>query len=111
MDKAKNYYRIMLGKKSKYADECFKDGFIGGNWGLDIDLTRRLPENWRMFNKEFIPIYLEKHPDKSKIAAGLACGMLHTICKGMQIGDIILGPTGDGGYRAGEVMSKYFLYR
>jgi hypothetical protein len=29
----KNYYRIMLGRKSAYANECFAGGFIGADFG------------------------------------------------------------------------------
>lgn len=35
----KNYYRVMLGQKSVYAEEAFKGGFIGVNWFEDVDLT------------------------------------------------------------------------
>jgi len=38
----KNYYRIMLGQKSKRGEECFKGNFIGADFnvlqGLSIDL-------------------------------------------------------------------------
>lgn len=104
---AKNYFRIMLGRKSKFSDECYKGGFIGGGGIPDIDLTDKLPDNWREFNRRFIPVYLEKYPDKSKIAAGLGCGMLHTICKGIKIGDVVLCPNGGGAYYVGEVVSNY----
>jgi len=106
----KNYYRIMLGRKSIYADEAQQGNFIGAGWLPDIDLTNRLPDNWRDFNSEFIPIFLEKHEDKTKVAAGLACGFLHTISKGIQIGDIVLCPDGKGSYFVGEVTSDY-LYK
>jgi restriction system protein len=103
----KNYYRLMLGKKSVYADEAFKGNFIGAGFIHDRNLTQHLPDNWREFNKEFIPIYLEKHPDKTKVAAGLACGMLWTVAKGMQVGDMVLCPDGKGNYYAGEVTGGY----
>ena len=60
MKPAKNYYRVMLGKKSIHAAECFAGNFIGTDFGIDQDLTKKLPEEWREFNKEFIPIYLAK---------------------------------------------------
>jgi len=100
----------MLGRKSIYADEAQQGNFIGAGWLPDIDLTNRLPDNWRDFNSEFIPIFLEKHEDKTKVAAGLACGFLHTISKGIQIGDIVLCPDGKGSYFVGEVTSDY-LYK
>jgi len=107
MKPAKNYYRIMLGGKSAHAEECHQGGFIGADWGMDIDLTDKLPDDWREFNRKFISVFLEKHPEKSKVAAGLACGMLHTICKGIQIGDVALCPNGSGTYFVGEVVSGY----
>jgi restriction system protein len=36
----KNYYRIMLGKKSVYVEECFKGNFIGA--GFDIAIVNRV---------------------------------------------------------------------
>jgi restriction system protein len=103
----KNYYRIMLGKKSIHAEECFKGNFIGAGFLKDIDLTGKLPDNWRTFNEQFVPTYLKEHPDKSKVTAGLACGALHTIAKGIQMGDIVLCPNGTGSYLVGEVLDSY----
>src|SRR3989338_129262 len=103
----KNYYRIMLGKQSVHAQEAHAGNFIGSGWLGDVDLTNKLTENWRDFNKKLIPIFLEKYPDKSKIAAGLACGMLHTISKGIVIGDIVLCPDGQRNYFVGEVTGNY----
>lgn len=107
MTMARSYYRIMLGRKSMHAQLCFDGAFIGGYWGMNFDLNGKLPENWRDFNKEFIPAFLERNPEKSKVAAGLACGMLHTICKGINIGDIVLCPNGEGAYYVGEVIGDY----
>ena len=103
----KDYVRIMLGKKSLHAAECFAGGFIGADFGIKEDLTGRLPEEWRRFNQEFIPVYLAAHPAKTRVAAGLSCGFLWTICKGIKRGDWVLCPDGDGSYRVGEVISDY----
>jgi restriction system protein len=103
----KDYYRIMLGKSSVHANECYNGGFIGADFDFDIDLTNKLPDNWKDFNKEFIPFYLQKFPDKTKVAAGLACGALHTIAKGINVGDVILSPNGSGSYFIGEVTGQY----
>ena len=59
----------MLGKGSVYAEECKRDGFIGVDFGIDQDLAGKLPDEWRVFNKQFIPIYLQKYPSKKKVAA------------------------------------------
>jgi len=103
----KNYYRIMLGRGSMYAEDCFKGGFIGTGFLGQIDLTSKLPENWRNFNKEFIPIWQKENPGKSKVSAGLACGALWTVSKGILRGDIVLCPNGSGSYMVGEVTENY----
>jgi len=100
----------MLGKKSIYAEEGHKMNVIGAGWLYDYDLTGKLPDDWREFNQKTIPIYLQQNPDKTKVAAGLACGMLHTITKGIKIGDIVLCPDGKGSYFVGEVTSDYFYH-
>ena len=98
----------MLGSKSKYAKECYKGNFIGADFDIYEDLTNHLPENWRDFNAKYRPIWLKNNPGKSKVAAGLACGMLWTVCKGINIGDIIISPDGQGNYYVGEVSSDYY---
>lgn len=103
----KNYYRVMLGQRSVFAEQCFAGGFIGADFLGDQDLTGRLPEEWRAFNKEFIPIWLKLHPGKSKIAAGLSCGFLWTVAKGIKSGDTVLCPDGAGSYRVAEVTGDY----
>ncbi|MDO7532836.1 endonuclease NucS [Acinetobacter baumannii] len=103
-----SYYRIMAGAKSVFAQEFLEGGFIAANWNIDQDLTHALPDDWREFNHRFIPVYLNALPDKTKISAGLACGMLHTLSKGIKQGDIILTPRGDGHYLVGKVISDYY---
>lgn len=104
----KNYTRVMLGKGSVYAQECFAGNFIGADFEIPQDLTHKLPEEWRAFNKEFVPIFLSGHPGKSKVAAGLACGALWTIAKGIRKGDIVLCPDGESHYHVGEVIGDYY---
>ena len=103
----KNYYRVMLGRKSSHAPECLEGGFIGADFDIDQNLSGKLPDSWRDFNKEFIPVFLANHPGKSRISAGLACGALWTVAKGLQIGDIVLCPDGTGIYRVGEITGDY----
>ena len=97
----------MLGSQSVHAKECYVGSFIGVGFGIDQDLTGHLPENWQDFNDEFRPIWLAKNPGKSKVSAGLACGSLHTVCKGMLEGDMVICPDGDGAYLVGEVVGPY----
>lgn len=104
----KRYFRVMLGRKSAYAAQGFSEGFIGADFGIAEDLSSKLPEVWREFNKNYISVYQAAHPDKSKIAAGLACGFLWTVAKGIRKGDIVLCPDGLGSYHVGEVTGDYF---
>lgn len=104
----KSYYRVMLGKGSMYAPECSEGKFIGTDFGIREDLSTKLPDDWRAFNKSYIPIFLQNNPGKSKVAAGLACGALWTVSKGMQQGDIALCPDGTGNYHVGEITGDYY---
>ncbi len=54
----KNYYRLMLGKGSSHAPECFAGGFIGTDFEIQEDLSGKLPDQWKEFNKLYIPVYL-----------------------------------------------------
>jgi restriction system protein len=98
----------MLGQKSIYAKECYDGKFIGADYGIKEDLSTKLPDNWKDFNQKYIPIYMNSHPGKTKIGAGLSCGQLWTICNGISIGDIILCPDGQGEYFIGEIVSDYY---
>ncbi len=104
----RTYYRIMLGAKSMHAAECFAGNFIGADYGITEDLTGKLPDAWRDFNEAFIPVYLAAFPEKTKIGAGLACGMLWTVAKGVQTGDRVLCPDGTGQYHVAEVTGDYY---
>ena len=107
MKSTKSYYRVMLGEKSIYAAEFFAGNFIGTDFDIAQDLAKKLPEDFRTFNKEFIPIFLQVHPEKTKIGAGLACGALWTVSKGIKKGDMVLCPNGSGQYHVGEVSGDY----
>ncbi|MEG1644573.1 MAG: endonuclease NucS [Alistipes sp.] len=104
----KQYNRIMLGKGGMYIDECVQGGYIGADYGIYEDLSANLPDNWKDFNTKYIPVYLSANPTKTKVAAGLACGMLWTICKGLNIDDIVLSPNGNGEYYVGVIMGNYY---
>jgi len=102
------YYRIMLGRQSIFSEECYTGQFIGADFDFDFDLSDTLPENASEFRRTFIPYFLERRPDRSRIAAGLACGALHTVCKAIRRGDKVLCPNGDGQYLVGEIISDYY---
>jgi restriction system protein len=103
----KNYYRVMLGRKSMFYEMCLDGEFIGADFGLNTNLTNHLYENSKEFNKKYVPEFLKARPDKTKVGAGLGCGVLWTVCKGIKVGDIVLCPDGGGSYLVGEVSSEY----
>ena len=98
----------MLGRGSMYAHKCREENFIGAGFEVNVDLSDSLFENWRDFNKKFIPLWMSNVPGKSKVTAGLACGFLWTIVKGLRIGDIVLCPSGEGYYYVGVINSDYY---
>lgn len=108
----KRYYKVMLGRGSAYSEEAIANNFIGAGFLHDIDLNGNLPDDWKEFNRKYIPVFLKNNPGKTKIGAGLACGQLWTVAKGIGVGDIVLSPTGRGSgiYKVGEVTSEY-VYR
>jgi len=97
----------MQGKKSSFAQEAYKGNFIAAGFIKDHDLVNDLSDKMRDFNNKFIPIFLAQNFGKTKIAAGLACGMLWTIVKYLQIGDVVLCPDGKGSNYVGEVSGDY----
>ena len=98
----------MLGRKSVYAQQCYEGNFVGADFDIYEDLTNNLPEKWRDFNAKYRPVWLKSNPGKSKVAAGLACGMLWTVCKGIKKGDVVLCPDGSGSYYVGIISSDYY---
>lgn len=101
------YYRVMLGPRGSFLQKGLEGNYIGVDFEIQQDLSNSLPDDWRSFNKRFIPIWMQNVPGKSKIAAGLACGMLWTVSKGIDIGDIILSPDNTGIYRVGKITGSY----
>lgn len=105
----KKYNRVMLGRASAYAKMCRNEGYIGVNFNINVDLSNDLFDNWRDFNKKYIPVWQKNTPGKSRTAAGLACGFLWTIVKGLNIGDVVLCPSGEGFYYVGTITSGYYF--
>lgn len=97
----------MLGRKSVHAEECLRDGFIGADFGLERDLSEFKGLELRDFNQAVVPLLRARHPDKTKIAAGLAGGALWTISIGLRTGDVVLCPVGDRNYAVGTIVGDY----
>lgn len=104
----KKYNRVMLGHQSAYAKICRQENYIGANFDIDEDLSDFLFDNWRDFNKKFIPIFMKNVPGKSVTSAGISCGFLWTVVKGLNIGDVVLCPSGEGTYYVGTIAGNYY---
>lgn len=105
---SRSYYRVRLGEGGKNADECLAAGFIGTDFRVRQDLSGKLPEDLRTFNREFIPVILAAKPEKSRVGAGLNAGALWTVSKGIMVGDVVLSPDATGRFHVGEVAGDYF---
>ncbi len=104
----KQYNRIMLGRGCMYAKECREEGYIGCDFELKQDLSDYLYDNWRDFNKTFVPQLMDISTGRTKVSVGLECGFVWTIAKGLQIGDVALCPSGEGYYYVGVISSDYY---
>ena len=105
-----NFYKIMLGKGSSHLPDALVHGYVGVGWFAGSALVDKTTSNYstlREFNNRWRPVYLEEHPDKSKVTAGLACGCTYTVCFSMNQGDFVLSPKGDGTYIVGIVSGDY----
>lgn len=108
MAKHRKYVRVSLGKGAKFASLGLSEGWIGTGWLTNIDLTGKFHENWREFNKQFIPMVMTEDGISSKVGAGLACGMTHTVAHGLKTGDVVISAKGNGEFQIGEITGDYF---
>ena len=105
----KQYNRIMLGRGGMFAGECFKEGYIGADYDLPLDLGEFLSDDWKTFRNALYPIFLEYNPDsQEKGNIGISIGFLFTICCGLKEGAVIISPNGKGEYYVGEITGPYF---
>ena len=70
------YRRIRLGKGARYRDLCLEEGFVGLDYGLDVDLTGRFSPQLSDFSAEFAPVIMAKDPERTKVAAGIGCSAI-----------------------------------
>ena len=105
---AKKYNRVMLGRGGQFAEECRKEGYIGVGFNIAEDLTPRLTTDYKKFIKQCTPLLMAGEPEKTLNAARLGCGMIWTVCCGLQVGDIVLSPINKKQYIIGEICGDYF---
>ena len=103
----KKYFRVFLGSGGEHIKECVEKGFIGIHYGFETSLAPYLAETWSESRDQIKPIYLNFNPGKSPVGAGLSCGALWTFGQGMQRGDLIFCPDGNGNYFTGEITGDY----
>lgn len=101
------FVRVMLGEQSVHAENCLRDGVIGTDFGLKMDLSKILKETWIDSKKELTEIYRKDRPEKSPVSVGLACGAIWTVSKGIPIGGYVVSPTGKGTYIFGKISGDY----
>ena len=101
------YRRIRLGKGGAYRSECIEQGYVGLNYGLNLDLTGKFPASWREFNARFVPTLIADDPALSKVAAGLGCASIWTLCCEMSEGDLVFTPDDSGNLAVGRITGPY----
>ena len=104
----KQYFRVILGRQHKHFQDCFDGKFVGVGFIPEVDLKNDLVDDWREFNKKFIPIYLKNNPGAHKVKAGLACSAIHTVAKRMNNDDFVLCPDGQRNYKIAKITGDYF---
>ena len=102
------YMRLRTGREHQWFERFYNNNYIAVSFGLDIDLSDSLYENWRDFNKKFIPEILKRDPSKSKVGAGLNCGVIWTLCKGLEKDAVVLCQDKDKDYHACKIISNYY---
>lgn len=101
------YFMIRLGRGGAYLPECTSEGFVGVDYGINEDLAGKFPAEWRAFNAQYIPVWLDNHPGKSKVAAGLACAALWTLGEHVRVGEYVLSPNSSGMFQVGRISGEY----
>lgn len=102
------YYKCALGQGAMHFAQASSESWVGTGWLDGLDLSGRFQDNWRDFNKEFIPIAIEQFGMTSRVSAGLACGQTWTLCFGLQKNDLIVSPNGQGQYQIGRITGDYY---
>ena len=101
----------MLGRGSSLVDECLNGGFIGAHFGFKQDLTDELTDDKHKFIDRLAPEWMERAPEKSRRSAGQAVGFLWRVIIGINEGDTILSPDGQGAYTVGTVTEPYSYHK
>ena len=107
--KEKKISRLRTGRSQEWFQPFFDGNYIGVSFGLETDLSNDLFDNWRDFNKKYVDYIIKLNPEKSRVGAGLNCGVIWTLSKGLTKDAIVLCHTTDGNYLACKIISDYYF--
>ena len=99
------FMRLRTGREHQHFNSIYAGKYISVGFGLDIDLSNSLFDNWRDFNKKYIPEILKREPNKSRVGAGLNCGVIWTLSKGLEKDAIVLCQDEDKNYHPCKIIS------
>jgi len=104
------YKRLRTGRTHQWFKMFRENNFVGVSYGLETDISADLFENWRDFNKKYIDKIIDlSGGTKSRVGAGLNCGVIWTLSKGIEIGNVILCQDENKNYHACKVTSNYYF--
>ena len=106
--KKKKYSRLRMGKQGQYFEQCYNGNFIGVSFGIDRDLTNDLYDNWRDFNAIYVDHMIEEKISTSRVGAGVSCGAIWTLSKGIEKDAIVICPDLDGNFLPCKIISNYY---
>ena len=105
------FMRLRTGIEHQHFNFIYSGKYISVGFGLDIDLSDSLFDNWRDFNKKYIPEILQREPNKSRVGAGLNCGVIWTLSKGLEKDAIVLCQDEDKNYHPCRITSNYYYVK
>jgi len=66
------YYRLMLGKGNRHAEQCLAEGFVGADYGIERDLSRELPDSWASSTRCSFLAIKKRIPKRPKLPPDLS---------------------------------------
>ena len=105
------FMRLRTGREHQHFNSIYAGKYISVGFGLHIDLSNSLFDNWRDFNKKYIPEILKIDPNKSRVGAGLNCGVIWTLSKGLEKDAIVLCQDEDKNYHPCRIISNYYYVK
>ena len=107
--KSLKYLRLRTGREHQFFEDFRSENYVGVSYGLNTDISKHLFENWRDFNAKYIDEIIKRSDGlKSRVGAGLNCGVIWTLCKGIQTGAVIICQDSKKYYHACKVTSNYY---